>query len=244
MKLSLVLLFLLAASNSVYAEEVTAEFLVDRIDNLYQLDSSHAIVTMEIQTPDWQRSMTMEMWSKDKDFALIRILSPRKEKGVSTLKRGKEMWNYFPKINKEIKVPPSMMMGSWMGSDFTNDDLVREVSLVEEYNVDLQTNNASYLLTLKPKAQTITVWGEIRITIDKENLLPLRELYFDEDGTAMREMRFSNVQNFDGRLLPGVMELIPLTKENQKTVLTYDELEFSESIDDNLFTLRNLRRTR
>jgi len=85
------------------------------------------------------------------DDTFIRVLSPRKDRGVATLKKDKEMWNFFPKINKVIKVPPSMMMGSWMGSDFTNDDLVREVSLVEEYHVDKSVEGENYRLTLTPK---------------------------------------------------------------------------------------------
>ena len=244
MKLFMTFLLLFFTGNFAIAEPIAAQELVERIDNLYRLDSSYAVVSMTIETPDWQRSMTMEMWTKGQDYALIRITSPAKEKGVSTLKRGKEMWNYFPKIDKEIKVAPSMMMGSWMGSDFTNDDLVREISLMEEYFVELQIHESTYLLTLKPKAQTITVWGEIRIEIDQENLLPIREVYFDEDGTAMREMRFHQVTNFDGRLLPKIMELIPLNKKNQKTTLIYNELRFSEDWSDNLFSLRNLKRVR
>jgi len=246
---------LLVTSNLVLAEtlgiatkslsnELTVEELVDRIDNLYRLDSSHATITMEIQTPDWQRSMTMEMWTKGQDYALIRILAPRKEKGVATLKRGNEMWNYFPKINKEIKIPPSMMMGSWMGSDFTNDDLVREVSLLEEYDAELETQDSGYKLTLIPKEQTVTVWGKIIIDIEPQHLLPTKERYFDEDGTPMREMRFLELTDFDGLILPRVMELVPLNKDNQKTTLVYDNLVFNQSPDDKLFTLINLKRMR
>lgn len=218
--------------------------LIDRIDNLYRLDSSYAVMSMEIVTPDWQRTLTMEAWSKGMDYTLVRVISPAKEKGISTLKRDSEMWNYFPKINKVIKVPPSMMMGSWMGSDFTNDDLVREVSLAEDYDVSLEDTDTLHILTLVPKEMTVTVWGRIVIEVDQQNLLPVREIYYDEDGTAMREMIFKDVRDYDGRLIPAVMELVPLNKDNQKTILRYETLTFNEPVDDDIFTLRNLKKIR
>lgn len=216
--------------------------LLERIDNLYRLDSSEATITMEVKTENWQRSMTMEAWSKGMDYTLVRILSPKKEKGISTLKRDTQMWNYFPKIRKVIKVPPSMMMGSWMGSDFTNDDLVREVSLAKEYNVSLSSTQAIHTLTLIPKQNTVTVWGKIIATVDSKTLLPIKQTYFDEDGQAMREMVFSENKNFDGKLLPSVMVLTPLNKTKQYTKMTYDSLSFNTDIKADVFTLRNLKR--
>lgn len=216
--------------------------LLDRIDNLYRLDSSKATITMEVKTENWQRSMTMQVWSKDMDYTLVRITSPKKEKGISTLKRNNQMWNYFPKIRKVIKVPPSMMMGSWMGSDFTNDDLVREVSLVKEYRVSLSSTESVHTLTLIPRPNTVTVWGKIIATVDSKTLLPIKQTYFDEDGTAMREMAFSENKKFDGKLLPSVMTLTPLNKTNQYTQMTYDSLTFNSEIKPDVFTLRNLKR--
>lgn len=222
--------------------EQSALDLIKRLDDLYRLDSSVATITMEIHTEHWQRSMTMEAWSQGMDFTLVRILSPKKEKGISTLKRHNEMWNFFPKIRKVIKVPPSMMMGSWMGSDFTNDDLVREESLADDYEVNLSTDDKFHTLTLIPKANTVTVWGKIIAVMDKQNLLPIKQTYFDEDGTSMREMLFSNNRNFDGRLLPAVMTLKPLNKPEQFTRLTYDTLEFNPKLKPDLFTLRTLKK--
>ena len=216
--------------------------LLERIDNLYRLDSSEATITMEVKTENWQRSMTMMAWSKDMDYTLVRITSPKKEKGISTLKRDNQMWNYFPKIRKVIKVPPSMMMGSWMGSDFTNDDLVREVSLAKEYSVSLSSTHNVHTLTLIPKPNTVTVWGKIIAQVDTKTLLPIKQTYFDEDGTAMREMAFSENKKFDGKLLPSVMTLTPLNKNNQFTKMTYEQLTFNTDIKADVFTLRNLKR--
>lgn len=218
--------------------------LLERVDNLYQQENSRATMTMEIETPDFQRSMTMESWSLGLDYSLVRVLSPKKEKGVSTLKRENEMWNYLPKIRKVLKVPPSMMMGSWMGSDFTNDDLMREGSWVDEFDVALSETETTYILDLESKPDTVTVWGRMQIEIDQESLLPIKQLYFDEDGTAMREMRFSNVTQFGDVSLPAVMELVPLNKSGNKTRVIYENMEFDVDIDEDFFSLQNLRRSR
>ncbi|MDZ7685915.1 MAG: outer membrane lipoprotein-sorting protein [Gammaproteobacteria bacterium] len=161
------------------------------------------------------------------DAAIIRILSPRKDRGIATLRLDKEMWNYFPKINKVIKVPPSMMMGSWMGSDFTNDDLVQQTDLTEEYDLDLKETADTYAITLTPRHDTVTVWGKIEYVIDKERMIPIRELFYDDNGTRVRRLEFREPRDFSGRVLPSKLEMIPLNKEGHRTVITYESLTFN-----------------
>ena len=216
--------------------------LLERIDTLYQQDSARAIMTMSIVTPDFERSLSLESWSLGLDYALVRVLEPQRERGVSTLQRDNEMWNYLPKIRKVVKVPPSMMMGSWMGSDFTNDDLMRDVSLVEEYRVQLSETDAEFQLDLTPREQTVTVWGGIEITIRKEDLLPVRQRYFDEDGTLMRVMEFSDITDYGDITLPATMTLTPMNKTGHQTTVTYQELDFGVDLTEDFFTLNNLRR--
>jgi len=237
--LKLSLIFLLLAPQLSLA--LTAQELIERMDNLYRADSSKAIMRMTIITPDWQRTMDMESWSLGKDFALVRIISPKKDAGIATLKRDAQMWNFFPKVKRVIKVPPSMMMGSWMGSDFTNDDLVREASLEEDYEVTLE-ENSDYVLTLIPKAKTVTVWDQIKIWITKDIFLPTKQVYYDEAGKPMREMVFSNIQDFNGRKLPSTMTLTPLNKQGHKTQVEYTELDFNVSLQESFFSLRELKR--
>jgi len=206
------------------------------------MDASQATMVMSIETPNWQRTLTMESWSLGMDYTLVRIQSPKKDAGIATLKRDSQMWNYFPKVRRVIKVPPSMMMGSWMGSDFTNDDLVRESSLAKDYEVSLSEETKEYVLTLIPNANTITVWDKIKIWIDKSQLLPTKEVFYDDKGTAMREMQFSNIRDFGGRKLPAKMSLIPLNKEGHKTEVEYKKLCFDVNIDESFFSLRELKR--
>lgn len=218
--------------------------LLEKIDNLYQQDNSYAVMTMEVVTPDFERSMTLESWAIGLDYSLVRVLEPKKEKGVSTLKREQDMWNYLPKIRKVIKVPPSMMMGSWMGSDFTNDDLMREGSWVEEFDVTLTETDALYVLDLVAKPDTVTVWGKMQIEIEKQRLLPVKQIYFDEDGSAMREMHFRDVKTFGEVTLPSVMELRPLNKPENLTRVIYQSMAFDQDIDESFFTLQNLKKSR
>ncbi len=218
--------------------------LLEKVDNLYQQENSHATLTMEIVTPDYSRSMTMESWSIELDYSLIRVLEPKKEKGIATLKRENEMWNYLPKIRKVLKVPPSMMMGSWMGSDFTNDDLMREGSWVEEFDVSLSEVENTYVLDLIAKPDTVTVWGKMQIIMDQQSLLPIKQIYFDEDGTAVREMYFTDVKTFDSVTLPSVMELRPLNKPGNITRVIYQDMAFDVAMDSNFFTLQNLKKMR
>jgi hypothetical protein len=147
-----------------------------------------------------------------------------------------------------MKVPPSMMMGSWMGSDFTNDDLVKESSLLNDYNYKLMhpadEEADKYYIELIPKKETPTVWGKIEITIRKEDYIPLSQVYYDEKGRKMRVMTFSNVRQFGSREIPAMLEMVPLNKESHKTVIRYMHINFDEHLDENIFSLRNLQKRR
>tara|TARA_B100000809_G_C14829501_1_gene420482 strand:- start:217 stop:684 length:468 start_codon:yes stop_codon:yes gene_type:complete len=152
------------------------------------------------------------------------------------------MWNYFPKINKVIKVPPSMMMGSWMGSDFTNDDLVKETSLVDAYALSLTENEAEYIIELVPMESTVTVWGKIKYIISKSPLIPKAQIFYDDDLVKVREMIFLEPKEFDGRLMPSIIEMRPLDKEGHLTRIIYEAITFNaDSITEDTFSLRNLK---
>jgi outer membrane lipoprotein-sorting protein len=234
-------LFLLFSSYPCVANTDAAE-LLKKMDELFRSQSSISTMKMQIITPNWQRTLEMQSWTLGMDDTFIRVLSPRKDRGVATLKKDKEMWNYFPKINKVIKVPPSMMMGSWMGSDFTNDDLVREVSLVKEYDVSKKSEGENYRLTLIPKENTVTVWGKIEFIVNQQTILPLEQSYFNEKGEKVRTLIFSEIRDFSGKKIPAIMTMIPLNKTGHKTVIEYVEAEFNSDIGDNIFTLRNLQK--
>ncbi len=236
--LSLMLIFTVFSANA----ENDAAILLKKMDELFRSKSSVTTMKMQIVTPNWQRTLAMQSWTRGMDDTFIRVLSPRKDRGVSTLKIDKEMWNYFPKINKVIKVPPSMMMGSWMGSDFTNDDLVREVSLVEEYHVSKTEEGDNYRLTLIPKKNTVTVWGKIEFVVNQQSLLPLSQSYFNEKGEKVRLMEFSDIKDFNGKKMPAIMTMMPLNKAGHKTVIEYVEAEFNIDLPANIFTLRNLQK--
>jgi hypothetical protein len=155
------------------------------------------------------------------------------------------MWNYLPKTNKVMKIPPSMMMGSWMGSDFTNDDLVKESSLFEDYSYKLlrpESEDDSLLyISCIPREDLAVVWGEIVIAIRESDRLPVWQKYFDEKGELMRIMTYSEIGNLGGRRLPTVVAMVPQTKEGHRTVIRYLEAEFNVPLNDGIFSLRNLR---
>lgn len=175
----------------------------------------------------------------------MRILEPKKERGMATLKIDKEMWNYLPKTNKVMKIPPSMMMGSWMGSDFTNDDLVKESSLFDDYTFELirpeSAIDSLLYINCIPREDLAVVWGNIVIIVRDSDYLPVRQEYYDEKGRLMRVMYYSDVKKMGGRMIPSVLEMVPQTKEGYKTVIRYLKAEFNLELDEDTFTLRNLR---
>jgi len=200
---------------------------------------------MEIVTPNWQRTLSMKAWTEGMKKTLLRITSPKKEMGVATLRIQNEMWNYLPKTNKVMKVPPSMMMSSWMGSDFTNDDLVKEFSLFEDYSYELieipDSDTSLMFINSIPREDLPVVWGNVVIAVRKSDHIPVWQKYYDEKGNLMRVLTYSNVRKFGDRIIPSTMEMVPMTKEGNKTVIRYLTVEFDAEIPEEMFTLRSLR---
>ncbi len=227
------------SSNEIYD-------IVHKVDQLYRSESSCSELEMEIVTPHWERTLSMKAWTEGTKKTFIRITAPKKEKGVATLRIGSQMWNYLPKTNKVVKIPPSMMMSSWMGSDFTNDDLVKEFSLFEDYSyehTDVE-NPADSLIYINcvPREELPVVWGNIVMAVTRSDTLPVWQKYYDEKGELMRVLEYDDVRTFDGRKLPSVMVMIPQNEEGHKTTLRYEKLEFNIGIGREIFSLRNLRK--
>ena len=247
--LVLTLLLLLGATSpavSVTDEQRVYE-IVDQVDQLLRGDSSQGTITMQIVTENWQRSLTMQVWSQGTENSLVRIEKPRKEAGMATLKVGNNIWNYLPKVSRTIKIPTSMMMASWMGSHFTNDDLVRESSMSRDYFITIsyegERNGISvYEFALIPKPDAAVVWGKLELEVRQDDLMPTWHRYYDEDGTLIRELTFSEYTLMGGRRVPTRLVMQPYDKPGEQTVIIYDDLAFDVPIQADTFSLRNLER--
>ena len=223
--------------------------IINRVQDLYRGDSSHGVATMEVVTEHWSREVTIEIWSLGEDHSLVRIQAPAKEAGTATLMADEDIWNYLPKVDRTIKVPASMMGGSWMGSHFTNDDLVQESRLAEDYDIELTFDGERdgvgvWDLALTPKPEAAVVWGRVEYTVRQSDFNPLRVSYYDEDGELSRSMEWSEFKDFGGRVMPALMDMRPADKPDERTTLRYDELQFGVDIGESFFSLRTLQSRR
>ncbi len=226
----------LAAENST---EVLA--ILERFDDMMRGDSSQGRITMRVKTKRFEREMSMETWSKGTEKSLIRILEPAKERGTATLKVGDKIWNYLPKIDRTIKVPGSMMSGSWMGSHFTNDDLVQESRYSEDFDCSLDTQPELSLVSCIPHDEAAVVWGKVTIAVDTQSGLPTELKFFDEDDELVRTMTYSDVRRVGGRSIPTRLRVTPADEPGEFTEVIYNELNFDLDIDDRLFSLQSLK---
>jgi hypothetical protein len=223
--------------------------IVDCVDRIMRGESSQGISTMEVVTENWSRAMEMQMWSLGTEHALVRILSPRKDAGTATLKAGTEIWNYLPRVDRTIKIPASLMSASWMGSHFTNDDLVKESRLIEDYEITLAYEGERdgvevWEFDLVPRPEAPVVWGRIGYQVRKGDTMPVWARYYDEDGELVRTMTFFDYRELGGRLVPATMRVVPEDKPGEFTEVRYSELEFDVELDEEFFSLRRLRDTR
>jgi hypothetical protein len=209
--------------------------------------SSYSEMTITTVRKRWSREMSMKSWGLGDDFSLIVITKPTKDKGTATLKRHKEVWSWMPSIERIIKLPPSMMGQSWMGTDLTNDDLVKESSTVTDYTHKLLKDTTiqgklCYKIQLTPKEDVAVVWGRIVTCVDKVDFIQLRSEMYDEDDFLVNVMNSSSIKVMDGVKMATKMEFVPVEKEGQKTVMQFDSLKFDIPIKESFFTTQNMKR--
>ncbi len=249
-KLPVVLVLPIAACLSSYAAQtagVDAREIIDRVDRMLRGNSSVGQVEMTVVTRRWQRDMTLAIWSEGTEKALIKVLEPKKDEGLATLKVGSDIWNYLPKIDRTIRIPTSMMMASWMGSHFTNDDIVKESRLIRDYDIritfDGERNGEDvYEFTLIPLPEAAVVWGKIMIEVRKRDLMPITSRFYDEDGQLKRTLTYLNYRLMGGRLVPAIMRVIPQDKPEEYTEIRYTELKFDVPLPPDTFSLSALRK--
>ena len=235
---------LLLAAGAAHARQPSPGEILDRVDDLYRGKSSHTIMVMKVVTEHWTRELELEAWSSGREKSLFRILKPRKEKGTATLKSGRQMWNYLPKVDRIIKIPSSRMGSSWMGSHFTNDDLVKESRMAEEYDFEygVPPDPAEVVIVCTPKPDAPVVWGKVLVRARRTDWMPLEVQYFDEDMELARTAEFGDYRTVGERLLPLSMRILPTDHPDESTEIRYSKIEFDLPLADDLFSLRSLRR--
>lgn len=242
-------ILLLVGAFAGKSQEINIEEIVRQADEKFRGTSSIGELTMIIERPSWSRTVSMKNWTLGNDYSLIYITSPAKEKGQVFLKRDKEMWNWVPNIERMIKIPPSMMMQSWMGSDFTNDDLVKESSMADDYDQKLLGEEelegyTCYKIELIPHDDAAVVWGKVIMWISKEELHWLKAEFYDEDGYLVNTEILSDIKQMDDRVMPTRLEMIPADEEGNKTILIFNKIDFNVDMKESFFSQQNMKRIR
>jgi len=228
-------------------DDQSASETVERIASLLVAKSSIATITMQISNETGTHDLTMKVWSAGGEDVLLRILTPPAEANTAVLKMGNDVWYYLPKTNRTVKVPSAMTMNTWMGSDFTVDDLVKESLLTRDYTITNSFHGdrggvAVDEYTLTPKADAAVVYGKIILQVRRDNQMPVWQRYYDEDGKLVRELTFSDYKTMGGRLIPTRLLMRPTDKPGAQTVIIYDDITFDVSITDGTFAVNNLPR--
>jgi outer membrane lipoprotein-sorting protein len=238
---------LAAAQTAAPADNPEALHVAQRTEAALRGKTQHGRAAMTVKRPEWQRTLEMEFWYVAPRKTFVTITAPAKDAGTRTLLAGTNMWMYLPSVERVIKIAPSLMLQPWMGSDFTNDDLVKESSLVDDYlhRLDGETTedgDACYRLVASAKPNAPVVWDKIVALIRKSDYLPRREDYYDEHGTLVRTLYFDQIRRTGDRNFPMRWRVESHTKPGQETTLTYSSLVFDKSVADSIFTMRNLER--
>jgi outer membrane lipoprotein-sorting protein len=244
------LTFLLLSNLMLSAQTLTATDIVRKADEKFNGEkSSIMVMSMTIIRPTWQRTVEFKNWSLGRDYALTLITAPAKDANQTFLKRGTEMWSWNPSISRLIKLPPSMMSQGWMGSDYTNDDILKESSVVNDYTHEITGEETiegrlCYKIKMVAKEDAAVVWGSQLRWIDKKDYLVIKAELFDEEGTLIRTEKGSEIKTMDGRTIPSRLELIPADEPGNKTIVDIKDIKFNVQISESFFSQQNMKNIR
>ena len=231
---------------AAFAQNLTAKEIVKKADDKMRGETSRSVMEMKIIRPKWMRTVSFKHWGKGYDYTLTLITSPVKDKGKSFLKRENDMWSWNPTINRMVKLPPSMMAQGWMGSDYTNDDMLKESVFVTEFThnkVGEETIDglSCHKIELIPKTEANVVWGKVIMWVSKEEFLQMKIEFYDEEDFLVKTHLGKDVKVMDGRKIPTTFEIIPEDKPSQKTVVTIKSIEFNIGLEDSFFTQQKMK---
>ncbi|MFW5735582.1 MAG: outer membrane lipoprotein-sorting protein [Oceanidesulfovibrio sp.] len=228
------------------AHAVTGDELVQRAHDYLRGRTSVSVVEMTIHRPNWERTMTIKAWTKGVEDSIFKIIAPAKDKDNGTLKLGQEMWTYNPKINRVIKIPPSMMSQSWMGSDFSNNDLAKSDTILTDYTHEIigeeqHQGKTVYVIESIPKPRAPVVWGKQVLKVREDDIYISQE-FFDEDMESVKMLEMLEIEEMAGKLYPTVWKMRKTDQTEEYTLLDYEDLEFDVDLDDDMFTVSALKR--
>jgi outer membrane lipoprotein-sorting protein len=244
------LFLMLGYMPGLFAQNMSATEIVRRTDEkLNGEKSSYTVMSMTIVRPSWKRTIEFKNWSLGRDYAMTLVTAPAKDVGQTFLKRDVEMWSWNPSINRLIKLPPSMMSQGWMGSDYTNDDILKESSVVKDYTHEIVgeemiDDRLCYKIRMVAKADAAVVWGHQIRWIDKKDMLFLKAELYDEDGSLVRTENGSDIREMDGRIIPCRIELLPTEEKGNKTIIEIREIKFNITVEEKFFSQQNMKMVR
>lgn len=239
-------MLLAGAASAATRNAPDVDALLARIDDLYRSRGSIARLEITVTSPRTTRTMRMKAWTRGEEQVLVVVEAPPREAGTATLRDGDNLWNWLPRIARTIRVPPSMMLASWMGTDFTNDDLVKESSLRKDFEARLERRSEDppgWWIVLAVKPGVVGRWARIDLLVGDDDL-PIEERHFDRKGRLARTMRFDEVRQMGGRRIPSHIVLVPEGTEGKRTEMRYLDVRFDADVPADTFSLRQLERSR
>lgn len=234
----------------VKGQDLSAAEIVRKANDKFNGEKSgYSEMAMTVIRPTWERTINFKSWMIGTEYSLTLITAPAREKGQTFLKRGNEMWNWNPTINRLIKLPPSMMSQGWMGSDYTNDDILKESSVVNDYNHEIEgeetiNGRLCYKIKMTAKPDADVIWGSQVWWVDKTEFVMLKAELYDEDGYLVRSETGGDLKTFEGRLLPSTIELVPAESPGNKTVIKILDMKFNINLNENFFSQQNMKNIR
>jgi outer membrane lipoprotein-sorting protein len=232
---------LILACSVVFGDE--ARDIIKKVDNNLRGENVYTKLSMKVVASSHEREMKMQSWQEGKNKSFVKITYPPKDRGITFLSLDTQMWQYVPRIERTIKIPPSMMLQNWMGSDITNDDMVKQSSLIDDYMPKiLEKKGDIVVLELTPNEDAAVVWGKIVSEIDTKTYTSQKDTFYDEDGEEVRYFIYKDVKKIGKYYTPTYWRVQPSDKDDKYTEIILEEIEYDTEISAQYFKKSALKR--
>lgn len=204
-------------------------------------------VTMKVVRPAWQSEVAFRLWALSDNHALVVITAPARDRGQAFLKRESDLWHWIPSIDRTIRMSEALLSQSWMGSDFSLNDVLRNSSLADDYRATLNGNDTidgipCHHITLLPHDEAPVVWGMVETWIATGTYDQVKAIFYDDHGNMVQRMEAGGFNNHSGRRMPDFIRMTPLMQQGHHTIMHFTHYDLGQSLEEDFFSHQQMRR--
>lgn len=246
MKILLAILLILPGSGMLFSQYPDGKEILARIDRNMTSENRYYSSSMIIHGRRTTITFRLRTWTAGDKKSFTEYTFPVREQGTKMLKLNDQLWIYSPSADRIIQIAGHMLRQSVMGSDLSYEDLMEDKKLTDRYKakvtgVETVDERKCWVIDLDAFVAEVA-YSKMKIWVDQERDIPLREEMYAKSGTLLKRSQLSNIVRINERWYPKKLIFKDMLKEGEGTELVINEIEFNVPIAENIFSKASLKK--